>query len=386
MACIDICDKYSCCGCGACEASCPTRAIVIAADEEGFLYPTIDGARCVDCGRCVKVCAFRSDKANPYPRCGGKGVACYAVQHINDKVRAASRSGGIFTALSDKVLAEGGVVYGCAMDGVLRARHIRAEGVEGRDSMRGSKYIESDLRGVLPMVDADLKAGREVLFSGTSCQVAGLRSYLGGDRANLLCVDIVCHGVPSPKVWATYVGWIESIRSEKCVGVDFRDKGRFGWHAHTETLYLVGANGTVDRNSGEVYRRIFYGHKALRRSCYECPYKSVEHPGDVTIGDYWGIENVAPEFDDDKGVSLVLVNTVRGRDAFEACKPALRWKETEVEKSLQPPLRAPFDEPSDRGLFWKRYESWDFSRIAKRYGTLTFVARVKNKIRRIYAF
>lgn len=380
MACIDTEDKYSCCGCGACEASCPTKAIAIGFDEEGFLYPVVDRGLCVDCGKCLRVCAFRTDKEEPFPRHGGDGVVCYAVQHSDDAVRAASRSGGIFTALSDAVLANGGVVYGCAMDGVLRARHVRANSAESRDAMRGSKYIESDMRGVFPLVEADLKEGREVLFSGTSCQVAGLRSYLGKEYAGLLCVDIVCHGVPSPKVWADYVAWVECKNGGRCTGVDFRDKGRFGWRAHTETIYLDDGSRAV---SGETFRRIFYGHKALRRSCYECPYKSVEHPGDVTIGDYWGIECAAPGFDDNKGVSLVLVNTQRGREAFERCKPVLRWKETEIEKSLQPPLKAPFEEPSDRGLFWKRYGSWDFSRIAKHYGTLSMITRVKNRVKRM---
>ncbi|WP_321972583.1 Coenzyme F420 hydrogenase/dehydrogenase, beta subunit C-terminal domain [Paratractidigestivibacter sp.] len=378
---IDINDKYSCCGCGACEAICPTKAISIDIDEEGFLYPSFDDARCLNCGKCLKTCAFRADKIAPYPRRDGDGVSCYAVQHSDDTVRAASRSGGIFTALSDRVLAMGGVVYGCAMDGVLRARHVRADSVEGRDAMRGSKYIESDMRGVFPLVEADLNTGIEVLFSGTSCQVAGLLSYLGKPYENLLRVDIVCHGVPSPKVWADYVRWIERENNGRCTAVDFRDKGRFGWRAHTETLYLNDGSKVV---SGETYRRIFYGHRALRRSCYECPYKSVEHPSDLTIGDYWGVEDAAPEFDDNRGVSLVLVNTARGREAFEYCKPVLRWKATEIEKSLQPPLKAPFDEPSDRGLFWKRYDSWDFSRIAKSYGTLTFRARLRKKLKRAF--
>jgi coenzyme F420-reducing hydrogenase beta subunit len=381
MARIDVSDKHSCCGCSACELSCPAGAIAIEPDDEGFLYPVIDAARCIECGKCLKACAFRADKKNPYPRHSGKGVFCYAVQHIDDAVRAASRSGGVFTALSDETLARGGVVYGCVMDGVLRARHARTDNADGRDAMRGSKYIESDMRGVFPLVEADLKAGREVLFSGTSCQVAGLRSYLDSEYTSLTCVDIVCHGVPSPRVWADYVAWMEGVNGGRCTGIDFRDKGRFGWRAHIETLYLDDGCEAV---SGETFRQIFYGHKALRRSCYECPYKSVEHPSDVTIGDYWGIEDAAPEFDDNKGVSLVLVNTVRGREAFERCRPVLRWKATKIEKSLQPALRAPFVEPSDRSLFWERYGSWDFSRIAKRYGTLTFRARLGNKFKRVF--
>ena len=385
MACIDTEDKYSCCGCGACEASCPTNAIVISFDEEGFLYPSVERERCVDCGKCLSVCAFRADKADPYPRHGGAGVACYAARHADEGVRASSRSGGAFTALSDAVLAKGGVVYGCAMDGILRARHVRAEDAEGRDAMRGSKYIESDMRGLLPLVADDLKAGREVLFSGTSCQVAGLRSFLGRDYENLLCVDILCHGVPSPRLWADFVAHLEKKETGTCTKAVFRDKARFGWRAHMTTLQFGVADGKTVSASSEVHRRLFMGNNALRRSCYACPYKAVEHPGDVTIGDFWGIENVAPGLDDDKGVSLVMVNTPRGGRAFDACKPALRWEATSVESCMQPVLERAAAEPKGRKKFWARYESWDFARIVKAYGTVKLAARVKGKIKRIIA-
>ena len=375
---IDIDDKYSCCGCGACEAGCPVGAIALDTDEEGFLYPSIDAARCVECGKCLKLCAFRADRENPYPHGDTRAVRAYAVRHTDETVRAKSRSGGIFTALTDATLRNGGVVYGFAMDGVLRARHARAEDAAGRDAMRGSKYIESDARGVFPIVEADLKAGREVLFSGTSCQVAGLRSYLGSAYENLLCVDIVCHGVPSPKVWADYVAWMERRRSAKCTAADFRDKGRFGWMAHKDTLYF--GDGT-DHVSGEVFTRLFYAHLILRRSCFVCPYKALEHPGDITIGDYWHCEEVAPELNDDKGLSLVLVNTQGGAEAFEAVKPALIWKTTDIEKSMQQPLRAPFPEPADRQEFWDRYRAWDFERIARKYGTRPLSERVKGKLK-----
>lgn len=208
----------------------------------------------------------------------------YAVQHKSETVRAASKSGGIFTAVSDWILTQNGIVYGCALHERFRAVHIRALNAEDRDRMRGSKYIQSKLGDTYENVKNDLIDGRVVLFTGTSCQVAGLKQYLGKEYENLLCVDIVCHGVPSPKVWDEYLRWQEEKNKTKVMKVDFRNKTDFGWRAHKETLTFENGKNI----SSKVFTTLFYGHSILRPSCYECPYKSVMHPGDVTIVDYWG--------------------------------------------------------------------------------------------------
>lgn len=178
--------------------------------------------------------------------------------------------------------------------------------------MRGSKYIQSKIGDTFRNVKSDLVAGHEIIFSGTSCQVAGLKQFLGKDYENLLCIDIVCHGVPSPKVWKAYLAWHERNNNSLIQSVDFRNKGKFGWRDHVETLTFLNLK-SID---SKVFRSIFYGHAVLRPCCYECPYKSNRHPVDVTIADYWGIEKVAPEFDDNKGVSLVLVNNEYGDILF----------------------------------------------------------------------
>lgn len=215
----------------------------------------------------------------------------YAVKHKNEATRAASRSGGIFTALSDQVLSIGGVIYGCVLTDDFNAVHIRADNEEDRNRMRGSKYIQSKLGNTFKSVRADLDAQKSVLFSGTSCQVAGLKKYLGKEYDNLFCVDIVCHGVPSKKVWDAYLRWQEQKNHSKISSVDFRNKKDFGWHDHVETLYFENGKSTSSR----VFKEFFYGHTVLRPSCYECPYKSVMHPGDITIADWKGIRNTVSE-------------------------------------------------------------------------------------------
>ncbi|MCD8132050.1 MAG: Coenzyme F420 hydrogenase/dehydrogenase, beta subunit C-terminal domain [Lachnospiraceae bacterium] len=301
----------------------------------------------------------------------------YAVRHQDESIRAASRSGGIFTALSDLVLESGGIVYGCVLTEDFRAVHIRADSADLRNQMRGSKYIQSEQGDTYKNVKLDLDAGNSVLFSGTSCQIAGLRGFLGREYENLICVDIVCHGVPSKKVWMKYLEWQEKKTGKKIVAVDFRDKGTFGWGAHTETLTMDDGS----KVSSQVFRTLFYGHTVLRPCCYECPYKDVMHPGDITIADYWGIEKAAPEFDDNKGVSLVLINTDKGIRDFAECKEKLVWKKTRIEDSMQPPLKAPFPRPANRDAFWSDFNDDDFDVVAKRYGGYGCLNTIKKKAR-----
>lgn len=308
-----------------------------------------------------------------------KSPKVYAVKHKDADTIAVSRSGGIFTALSDWILARDGVVYGCVLDEDFYAIHIRVEKHEDRNRMRGSKYIQSKLGDSYKNVKCDLRDGRFVLFSGTSCQVAGLKQYLGKEYDNLFCVDIVCHGVPSPKVWKEYLNWQEKKNKSKVVEVDFRNKRNYGWRAHKETLIFENGK-SID---SDVFTTLFYGHSILRPCCYECPYKSTMHPGDITIADYWGIEKAAPEFDDNKGVSLVLVNNEVGDSAFNSVKDSINWKETRLEDSMQASFKAPYPRPDNRVDFWDSFFTGNFEKVAKKYAGVGFENKVKRGIRKI---
>ena len=369
--------KEQCCGCTACYSVCPAGAISMEADEEGFLYPSIDPAKCIGCGACKRVCAFQNggmDAGEPRP------VACV---HRDPSVREASRSGGAFTALSDEIFARGGVVYGCELTEDLKAVHRRAESRGERDRMRGSKYVQSRLGDTFRSVREDLRAGREVLFSGTSCQVAGLKSFLGREEPGLCAVDLLCLGVPSPLVFDRYLKWQEERSGGKSVAFDFRNKRDFGWAMHVETLTTEDSAGRRKRTNSRVYSKLLYGRCVLRPSCYVCPYKSVRHPGDLTIADYWGIGKAAPEFDDNGGASLVLVNSERGRELFSAACGSLLWKETRMEDSMQPVLRGPVSRPAERERFWEDFAREPFSKIARRYGGENLKSKVGEKLRRM---
>ncbi len=365
-----------CCGCSACYAVCPANAITMREDEEGFLYPFVDSGKCLGCNKCISICAF---KKKPVPN--ETIISVYAVKHTSTTVRMNSRSGGIFTALSDEILKRNGVIYGCIMKDQYTAEHIRAESPDDRDKMRGSKYIQSNMEGCFQQVKKDLLTGREVLFSGTSCQADGLRSYLGKEYDNLICLDIICHAVPSRKVWESFVRNQEKKHGE-CTDIDFRNKKDFGWADHIETLSFdkKGKKKYVDT---EIFKNMFYGDYISRPSCYECPYKSIYHPGDITIGDYWGIEKAAPGFDDGKGVSLVIINTEKGRHMFNAVKDSCEYTETKIEDSMQAPLSRPIGKPENRNEFWTDYKKYDFSRIIKKYGTKNRKQIIKYYLRRL---
>lgn len=290
----------------------------------------------------------------------------YAVKHRNIHTRMASRSGGIFTALSDYVLEKNGVVYGCILNDKMIAVHSRAATVEERNKMRGSKYIQSDIGDTFISAKKDLDNGSLVLFSGTSCQLAALKSFLGVEYNNLLCVDILCHSVPSPVVWKSHVSMHEKANNAECIEADFRNKKEFGWGAHIETLYLK-KNEKVISDHNTDFVKLFYKAFITRPSCSKCPYKSINHPSDITIADYWGIEKAAPGFSDNKGVSLVLINSEKGEDIFKAVSENLELKKTSINNSMQMPLVKPYPDSKRKSKFWSAYYEKGYSYAAKKY-------------------
>lgn len=288
----------------------------------------------------------------------------YAVKNKNLRSRLKSRSGGFFVVLSDYILEQNGIVYGCILNEDMQVIHTRADDKRTRNMMQGSKYVQSNLNDTFKKVLNDLKNDKKVLFSGTSCQVSGLLAFIPPKyKDKLLTIDIVCHGVPSPKVFEDYIKWSEKKYKSKCHQIDFRNKIDFGWDSHIETIKLASGR----KVNSKIYTRLFYSHLTMRPSCYQCPYKSIYHKSNITIADYWGIEKAAHKFDDNKGVSLVLLNDKIGEEYFKECRSNMELRKTRIENSLQTPLLRPFNEPINRVKFWSDYRIMEFDEITKKY-------------------
>lgn len=306
----------------------------------------------------------------------------YAVKHKNENVRAVSRSGGIFTALSDFVLSNKGIIYGCALNDDFLSEHRRATNQEERNCFRGSKYIQSNIGNTYELCANDLKKGLEVLFSGTPCQIDALNNYLSLkhiDTTSLLTVDILCHGVPSPMVWKDFIK--EKFTDKNIEAVDFRDKKNYGWRDHVETITVDG-----QEISGKDYTNLFYSHYILRPSCFSCNYKKENRVSDITIGDYWKIENNDKSFDDDKGVSIVKLNSEKGKKYFESVKNELTIKEFPIATSIQPALDHNYVPPSNRDDFWNEYGSMSLKDLETKYTTppkITVDKKIKGIVSRI---
>ena len=316
-------------------------------DKKGFIYPVIDRDTCIDCGQCVKVCDFRKFKPTELT------PDCYAVKHTDEKEIATSRSGAFFIALAQYVLNKNGVVFGCVIENSRYVFIKYATDKEGVDAFKGSKYVQSDTRDTFKECADFLKEGKTILFSGLGCQVHGLISYLElkkVDTTNLITCDIVCHGAPSPKIWEQYIEYRDGLSDYKVVDVNFRNKELFGWRAHRESFLLSNATTTTTTD----WTNAFYAHVMFRESCYNCKYTTPNRKSDFTIADYWGIEKNAPQFDDNKGVSLVLVRTHKAKAIF-ASLGNIRVVKTDLQNSLQQQLKKPPFRGKKYKHFWKDY-------------------------------
>lgn len=302
----------------------------------------------------------------------------YGAKHKDENTRANSRSGGVFTAISDYVLGRNGIIYGSVMDEQFLARHKRATTSEERDAMRGSKYIQSFLGDTFESVKKDLLDGRYVLFTGTSCQVKGLKNFLDREYDNLICMDILCRGVPSPLVWKKYLDWRRE-KNGKITNVSFRNKADFGWKRHVETLTFEDGR----RISSCVFADMFRSRTVLRPCCYDCKFKNYIHPADITIGDFWEIDNIAPEFNDNMGVSLIMVNNEKGRKVFDLAKDGLHCIEVDAKSSFKSSMLESYPEPKRRRRFWKDFYSLKFGRLVMKYELLSYADKGINKARRI---
>lgn len=292
---INITKKTNCCGCTACASACPKGAILMVPDEEGFLYPRIETEKCVRCGICSRVCPIENRRSH------AGDVQGYIVRNLDPAVVEESTSGGVFTACAAHILGEGGVVYGAGYDADMRVVCKRAESADELKEMRGSKFVQSDLGDAFEKVKNDLAIGKSVLFTGTPCQVEGLVSFLKGKPEHLFCIDFVCRGVPSPKLWHNYVQMMQNKFGSRITGARFKHK-TYGYHA--TTMKIDFANGKTYYGSGRIdpMMKAFVTELASRPSCSACAFKTVKRCSDITMFDCYGYAKVTGLLDDNRGV------------------------------------------------------------------------------------
>lgn len=358
---MQLIDKKSACfGCGACEAACPVHAITMTADPEGFLYPVIDGERCIECGKCAEVCPGRHDPE-------GLDGDAYAVRCKDLDLLKKSTSGGAFSLLAQQVLQCGGLVCGAAFDADFKVRHVLSDDIS---PMRKSKYVQSDMTGVYAAIETALDSGRTVLFTGTPCQCDGVRHFFGSGKPGLILAALVCRGVQSPGLWKDYTAHLSG--GGKLESYCFRDK-RLKNDAHTVAYTVSGEEKAVSMGS-DPFCRLYMKCLTLRPSCYRCPYTRWELPFDLTIGDFWGIGKLCPELADGMGTSLIIARTETGRKLVEGIRADARVIGSSREMAEQIALQEPAKETMLRKLLFRDFArknedgSCDIPLILKKYG------------------
>lgn len=382
--------KSDCCGCSACAQICPKRCITMVADEEGFLYPSIDTTTCTDCGLCQKICPVINQYSSKTP------MAVYAAKNHNEHIRMESSSGGIFTPIAESIIAEGGVVFGAKFDSDWSITHSYTESIEGLKEFRGSKYVQSKIGDSYTHAKQFLDAGRKVLFTGTPCQIAGLKHLLRKEYNTLTTIEVICHGVPSPRIWHDYLEYHkQQMQSNEITDISFRDKSN-GWHKYNFKICVAKKGGT--ENSTEQKCRVvpydkdlfmngFLKDIYLRPSCYACAAKEGRSGADISIADYWGVEHIHQQLDDDKGIGLVIVNTPKGITRLTAIASQIDYTVTDYAQAVayNPSISRSVCEPKQRAKFWREYNTKKLAAIEltlKRMRPTKF-DRLKNRIRRL---
>ena len=319
--------KEKCCGCTACVHICPTKCIEMKEDKEGFLYPATDNEKCINCRKCEEVCPIDNIIND------NTETNTFVGYNKDEIIRKNSSSGGIFSLVAEWVLSQNGVVFGAAFDENFEVCHIAVETKEELSKLCGSKYVQSRLDNTYPFVKKYLENDRKVLFTGTGCQVAGLKKFLNKDYANLYAVDVLCHGVPSPRIWKMYLDDKKKQYNATIDKIEFRNKA-FGWKNFSVNIEFSDNQKYCIKFYEDKFMQMFLGNIDLRPSCYNCRFKGFPRISDMTIGDSWGIENYMPDMDDDKGTSVIIVNSLKGKQMLDAFMGSLNLREASLDKVL----------------------------------------------------
>lgn len=360
---INITDKHDCCGCNACADACPKNCIKMEADAEGFVYPKVDTANCINCSMCINSCPIKN-----YKKGNGKFTPYSAINNDN-LIRKESTSGGIFTPLAKKVIEDGGVVIGASFDDNFQVHHTIVDDLDNLWRFRSSKYVQSNTLGIYRKTKQLLAENKTVLFSGTPCHIRALKSYLKRDYNNLICIDLFCHGVPSPKVWSKYLEFANP-KHNNIENISFRDK-RISWEDYSLSIkFTNGEQSSFWKD--DPYARAFGFSVINRPSCSTCRLKSFPRISDITLGDLWKISEIFPDMADHKGTSFVLVNTDKGKQLFDSIQNEISIKEIPESKfkTTYPIMGRPTKSHKNRNLFFSQLESQPFDSLAMKCSTV----------------
>lgn len=371
---ITINNKKDCMGCHACSNICPQGCINMEGDSEGFWYPETNYKKCIKCELCIKICPIINKvKVKNEPR-------AYSCMNKDQPIRVESSSGGIFTAVAEEVINNSGVVFGAEFNDSFKVVHSYVETKEELSRLRGSKYVQSKIGDTYKQTKKFLDQGRKVLFTGTPCQIGGLKSYLQKDYDNLFCIDIICHGVPSPKVWQKYISYRENCAESSARKIAFRCKDK-GWKLFSVLFLFKNDMQYLETFDKDLFMKAFLKNVCLRPSCYACDFKTLHRQSDITLADFWGIQNVLPEMDDDKGTSLIFVNSNRGQTMLEEIKDKILYKEVDINQSVKYNSGAikAVEYNSKRDSFFNELDQLPFNQLVKKYCSDSTIVRIKRK-------
>lgn len=370
---IKLNDKSDCCGCSACYSVCSHHAIKFEEDQEGFFYPVFNLNLCVDCGLCEKVCPvihYKTESKNGNP-------VIYSAINNNVKQYMQSSSGGIFILLCEYIISKGGIVCGAIYDKDFVVKHSFAKTLDECRAFQGSKYVQSDIRGIYSKIKTILKDNVPVLFSGTPCQVAGLKLYLRKNYDNLYTVDLICHGVPSPLMFKDYLNFVRG--KNEILHINMKSKSK----KKGTTIRFDFLNGKYVRQTlkTDLWNKLYFGSFIVRPSCHNCQFTHFNRVGDITIGDSWGINKYYPNFHADKMTSLLFVNTHKGAFLYDRISNQIDKIEITKEESMQPQLQYPTKKSLEREAFWEDYIKYGFNYVIKKYLGFNRYEIVKNQLK-----
>ena len=356
-------ERDKCCGCGACFSICSQSCIEMIEDKLGFLYPQIDVNKCIHCNLCSKVCPSLVQKKDE-----DFDIQVYGGYALDEIIRKTSSSGGIFSLIANYILNRGGIVVGASFDNEFKSvNHKKISKKEDLYKLKGSKYVQSKTYNIFSLIKKALLENKEVLFSGTPCQIDGLNLFLGKEYSNLLCVEVICHGTPAPKLFYKYINEISHVLNDKVVNVSFRDE----YGGNTSVMSIDSAKGYSYKKNQEKdpYYRMFLSNTCLRESCYQCPSKGLKVRADITLGDFWGGEKIVPELYDGGGVSLIILHNGKGKEIFKEIKSEIKFKKVEYNDAIKgnKAFNFSYKKPYKRNTIESDLDNLSMNQLARKY-------------------